>query len=120
MCRATSQTMEDRLAWTDTVSVYALHEAGVPDRIMEMWGHLRTAVIYFLRYTENQHSEADIDAAQNEIFKYAAMVQETFGLHELATHNLHTCMAHVAEQARECGATAFDAEWWLERLMQVF
>jgi hypothetical protein len=41
-------------------------------------------------------------------------------MHELMTINLHTCLLHVAYQATACGPTALAAEWWLERLMQVF
>ena len=106
--------------WTDTVSFYALHDVGVPDVIMKMWGHLRAGVLYFMRYLQNQHSEEGIKEAQDELFSYEALVQETFGMHELMTHNLHTCVSHVPDQARECGATAFAGEWWLERLMQTF
>lgn len=85
-----------------------------------MWGHLRTAVVYFMRYQEGQHQPEHIDAAQDALFQYSVLVQEHFDTNHLMTFQLHTCMAHVAEQARLCGPTAFAAEWWLERCMQVF
>ena len=119
-CRAKSQTMEDKLTWTDTVSVCALKDANVHPKLLEMWGHLRTAVVYFMRYQEGQHSDELINEAQDALLKYAQLVEATWNYKELATHNLHTCMLHVPEQARACGATAFAGEWWLERLMQVF
>lgn len=112
--------MEDRLTWADTVAAYALYEAGVDDRIMEMWGCLKTATVYFMRYQEGKHKEEYIKEAQDALFKYSVLVQEAFGTNELMTFQLHTCMAHVAEQARQCGPTAYAGEWWLERCMQVF
>ena len=48
------------------------------------------------------------------------MVQKTWNMTELMTHNLHTCICHVPEQAKKCGPTAFAGEGWLERLMQAF
>lgn len=112
--------MEDKLTWADTVSAYALHDAGVDDRILEMWGELRKATIFFMRYQHGQHKEEYIAEAQTALFRYTAMVQDTFGMNELMTFQLHTCMAHAADQARMCGPTAFAGEWWLERCMQVF
>lgn len=119
-CSGTNLTMEDKLTWADTVAAYALHEVGVDERILEMWGHLHTATVYFMRYQEGQHEQEHIDAAQEALFQYSVLVQQHFGTNELMTFQLHTCMAHVAEQARHCGPTAFAAEWWLERCMQVF
>lgn len=119
-CSGTNCTMEDKLTWADTVSAYALHEAGVDERILEMWGHLRKATVFFMRYQHGQHQEEFIAEAQDALFQYTSLVQENFGMNELLTFQLHTCLAHVAEQARKCGATAFAGEWWLERCMQVF
>lgn len=112
--------MEDRLAWTDTVSLYALHDVDVDPRILQMWGHLRKGVTYFLRYLEGQHKQQHIDDAQQELFEYTKLVQQHFGMHELMTYQLHTTMAHAAGQAQACGPHAFSAEFWVERLMQVF
>jgi hypothetical protein len=120
MCRATSQTMDDKLVWTDTVSVFALHDVQMPDVLQQMWGHLRQAVLYFLRFRQNQHQPKHLDEAQDELLRYGCLVQSTWNMQELATFNLHTCMLHVPEQVRLCGAAAFSSEWWVERLMQVF
>jgi hypothetical protein len=113
--------MEDRLGWTNTMSAFALQGVDMPDVLMQMRGHLRTAVVYFLCYRANQHSKECIDKALDALLlQYGHLVQETWNMQELMTHNLHTCMLHVSEQARLCGAAAFASEWWLERLMQVF
>lgn len=118
--RAKGQTMEDKLTWTDTVSAYALHEAGIHPLIMRIWGHLRTAVVYFMRYQPGQHTDHHINAAQDELLAYARLVQETWNMHELMTLNLHTCLVHVPEQARKCGPAAYAGELWVERLMGDF
>jgi hypothetical protein len=112
--------MDDKLVWTDTVSAFALHGVDMPKVLLRMWGHLRAAVLYFMRFQPNQHQPKYIDAAQDELLQYGRLAQETWNMQELMTFNLHTCMLHVPEQVRLCGALAFSAEWWLERLMQVF
>ena len=111
--------MEDRLVWTENVSVYALDGVDVDQRILDMWAQLRPAVLYFLRHASGQHKAVHIDKAQQHLLEYARLVGLHFGLHELATFQLHTCMVHLVDQARECGPTAFAGEWWIERLMQV-
>lgn len=112
--------MEDRLTWADTVAPYALHNAEVDERILVMWGHLRKAVMFFMHFQPGQHTEEHIAQAQEDLFQYARLVQEAFDTSQLMTFQLHTVMAHAAEQARACGPTAYACEWWLERLMQVF
>jgi hypothetical protein len=112
--------MDDKLVWTDTVSTFALHGVSMPEALQRMWGHLRAAVVYFMRYQANQHQCEHIDAAQDHLLKYGRLVQRTWNMQELMTFNLHTCMLHVPEQVKLCGPLAFAAEWWLERLMQVF
>ena len=111
--------MEDRLVWTEIVAPYALHGVDVDERILAMWAELRPAVLFYLRHANGQHKREHIAAAQAHLLNYAKLVSQHFGLHELATFQLHTCMVHLADQARECGPTAFSAEWWIERLMQV-
>jgi hypothetical protein len=120
VCRAKQQTMDDKMVWTDTVSAFALHDVEMPEVLQRMWGHLRSSVLYFLRYQQGQHTQAHIERAQDELLRYGRLAQETWNMEELLTNNLHTCMLHVPEQVQLCGAAAFSAEWWLERLMQVF
>jgi hypothetical protein len=92
----------------------------MPEVLQHMWGHLRSAVFYFLQYQQGQHTQEHIERAQDELLQYGRLVQETWNMEELLKNNLHTCMLHVPEQVRLCGAAAFAAEQWLERLMQVF
>ena len=71
--------MEDRLAWTDTVSLFALHDVDVNARILDMWGHMRAAVIFFMRCLGNQQQQWYIDEAQEHLFQYAQLLQRNFG-----------------------------------------
>lgn len=112
--------MSDKLAWADTVSLCALHGVGVDERILEMWGHLRHAVLFIMRYIEGQHKQEHIDGAQEHLMRYTELVQLHFGMHELCTFQLHTLMAHAPEQAALCGPMAYVAEFWVERFMGTF
>jgi hypothetical protein len=82
--------MDDKLVWTDTVSTFALHGVSMPEVLQRMWGHLRAAVLYFMRYQANQHQCEHIDAAQDHLLKYGRLVQRTWNMQELMTFNLHT------------------------------
>jgi hypothetical protein len=75
MCGATSQSMDDKLVWADTVSVFAMHDVQMPDVLHQMWGHLRTAVLYFLCFRQNQHPSKHLDEAQDELLRYGGFVQ---------------------------------------------
>ena len=113
--------MEDVLSWTDLVASFAFEGVdSVDERITEMWAHLQPAVVYFMRFLGGQHKAEHIATAQDHLLQYAKLAEQHFGMHELLTYQLHVCLVHVAEQAHRCGPTAFAAEWWVERLMQVF
>ena len=112
--------MADRLVWADIVSAYALHEVDIHQDILEMWGHLRAAVIYFMRYYEGQHKEVHLNDAQTHLLQFACAVQRHFGGHALLTFQLHTCTVHLPEEVTDCRAAAFRAEWWVESGMQLF
>jgi hypothetical protein len=70
--------MEDRLTWTDTVSLFALHGAGVHPTILRMWGHLRAACMFFMRYWPGQHPEEHIQGAQDHLLAYDRLVSSTW------------------------------------------
>lgn len=115
-------TMSDWVTWSEVVAPYVLHDSGVDQRILDMWHELRTGLLYFLRYHPGQHSDAAIDAAQNHLLRYAALVERNYGIARkaLVTHQLHVVCVHFAEQAKQWGPLAFAGEWWVERLMQRF
>lgn len=112
--------MEDKLVWADTVANYALHDVGIDERILTMWGHLKSATIYYLRFQTGQHQDEYLQEARDHLWEYTKLVQTHFASNELLSFQLHYCMAHLGEQAAFCGPTALAGEWWLERCMQVF
>lgn len=112
--------MEDKLIWTDTVTNYVLHGIGLDERILTMWGHLKSAVLYYLRFQTGQHTAEHLKEARDHLWEYSKLVQEHFSSNELLSYQLHYCMAHLGEQAAHNGPTALAGEWWLERCMQVF
>ena len=112
--------MEDWKTWACDTSPIALHGAGVSDEIMEMWGHLRNAIIYNLIYFHNQHQARYIDEAQDELAAYARLAEKHFGQHELLTLVLHVLVMHLPDQARWRGPPAFSGESWVERLCGAF
>lgn len=75
--------MEEWLAFTETFSLYLLHELDwrgedleVKSVFEEMWGLLRTGVLYFLRYEEKQHTERRIVEAQQCLLQYGRRAEE--------------------------------------------
>jgi hypothetical protein len=72
--------MDDKLVWTDTVSAFALHGVEMPTVLLRMWGHLRAAVLHFMRFQPNQHQPKYIDAAQDELLQYGRLAQETWNM----------------------------------------
>jgi hypothetical protein len=77
MCGAMSQSMDDKLVWADTVSVFAMHDVQMPDVLHQMWGHLRKAVLHFLCFRQNQHPPKHLDEAQDELLWYGCFDQST-------------------------------------------
>jgi hypothetical protein len=90
ICRAKSQTMDNKLLWTDTVLVFDLHDVEMPDVLERMWSHLGKAVLYFPRFRQNQFEPQHLDEAQKEALCYGRFVQGTWNMQELTTSNLHT------------------------------
>lgn len=108
--------MEDWKAWVTTTSFLALHSAGVQEEILEMWGYLRSAIVYNTQYLHGQHQERYIAEMQDNICMYAYLAEKAFGQHDLLTHQLHICCLHLPEQTRQCGPAAYQTEHWVERM----
>lgn len=118
--------MEDWLAFTETFSLYLLHDLQwEPDQedvrlvFEEMWTHLRAGTLYFLRYEELQHTAPRIKAAQDALMKYGAMAEDLFGGEVICTFKLHIAAWHLPDQVRCCGPAFFCLEFWIERMVQL-
>jgi hypothetical protein len=83
--------MEDWLAFTETHSPFLTHDLRWPaesaqaedpedlspkDAFERMWGHLRSAVLFFLRHHDGQHTAERILEAQNNLLEYAALAEQ--------------------------------------------
>jgi hypothetical protein len=48
--------MEEWLIFSVVLSPYIMDNVGAPEDVLKMWGLLRRAVVYLLRYQPGQHS----------------------------------------------------------------
>ena len=112
-------TMSDWQVFIAVVSPLVCAGRLFPNAVMEMWAPLQRALLYFTRYNHGQQVEECIVEAQNDLLAYASMVEDTFKLHRLATHQLHAAVVHLADMVRAYGPSAFRAEFWVERMMQL-
>jgi hypothetical protein len=111
-----SMMIEELQTFLDVVApvLFAELQGDVHPVILTMWGHFRRSAQYFLRYSEGQHTEPQVRAAQNEAFQYAKLVQQHLG-GKLMTLLLHRFVVHLPEQVLALGPSAWWYELWLER-----
>jgi hypothetical protein len=114
-------TMEDWLHFTETWSVYLLmpHE-GRPllhPTVEQMWGHLRSGLLYFCRVDPLPDCAQTAAAAQTELKAYARLVEVHFGP-SMCKFNLHLLICRLVLQERAFGRAAFSNEYWVENLIQ--
>jgi hypothetical protein len=62
--------MEDWMAFIDTVSPAICYNSGIDGRILQMWGLLRSGVVYFTRYQPGQHDSERWTAEQRALLTY--------------------------------------------------
>lgn len=73
-CKGKLQTMDDMQ--TVALSVLALHDVELPDKLQEMWGHLHKAVLCLLRFRQSQHQPQHLEEAQNEMLLNGHLVHK--------------------------------------------
>jgi hypothetical protein len=112
-------TMDEWVLFITQLSGLALHDSGVPAKVLQIWAPLQRALTYFLSYRPGQHHEAAWDAAQRDLLQYARLAEEMFGMHRLLTVQLHTAVVHLVDFVEMCGPSAFRCEWWVERMCQL-
>ena len=76
----------------------------------------------WLRLQDEEHErwEKDCDAAHAALMTFAARMEELGFADHNFTANLHTAACRLRDQERARGQVAADAEWWTERVMQMF
>jgi hypothetical protein len=85
-----------------------------------MWQHLRKGLLYFMSYAKGQHREALWKRARNYLLRDARLAEEnTQGGKRLCTQQLHTAVRHLVDHVDWYGPSAFRAEFWVERMVQL-
>lgn len=85
--------------------------------ILKMWSHLRKFTLYFLHYRPGQHTEAQVLAAQQEIFQFGEYAEQHLHCKTL-TCLVHRCYAHIPLHVLATMPGAFLREDWGERLVR--
>lgn len=118
--------MEDWLHWAECWSVFVLRpyvdSQGQEQPILhpdaaEMWQHLRAGLLYFCRTDPVEGVAQNVDSAQAELQKYAALVEQRLGL-RMCKFNLHLIVCRLARQEAARGRAAHSTEYWIENLIQ--
>ena len=85
--------------------------------ILKMWSHLRKFTLYFLHYRPGQHTDAQIRAAQRELFQFGEYAERNLKC-KMLTCLVHRCFAHIPDQVSGTLPGAFLREDWGERLIR--
>ena len=112
-------TMYDWIVFITAVSPLVCSGQHFPQEVIDMWAPLREALIYFIRYSDGQHTEERWKRARNNLLKYATLAEKTFAMHKLTTMQLHSAVVHLVDMVQAYGPSAFRMEFWVERMMQV-
>jgi len=93
----------------------------LPEDIKELWDLLRSAVLHYCRPAPaDEDFVADREAAAEDMFRFAQLMEERRYPDYLFTWNLHWAVCQLPRQEVARGSAASDAEWWTERLMQLY
>ena len=111
--------MEDWATFGTTLLPYVMSVQGVPECVRDLCAPLHKILVYFASYTPGQTSDQELRAASIAALEFAAKAEKAFRMFALGTHQLHVVAVHLAQVARQWGPTAFQCEYWIERVMQV-
>lgn len=115
-----SYLMEDWMHFVETASLYIFKDV-LPEDIKELWDLLRSAVLHYCRPAPaDEDFVADREAAAEDMFRFAQLMEERRYPDYLFTWNLHWAVCQLPRQEVARGSAASDAEWWTERLMQLY
>ena len=112
-------TFEDLTTWLVCVAPTVMNDVGLHPDLLRMWDHLSRGLLYFLRYSEGQHTPNQILTAQNHLLRYAVLAETAWTVSHICTLQLHVAVVHLAVQCLLCGVIAFLLEAWVERTQQV-
>jgi hypothetical protein len=114
--------MEDWLHFMESYSLYILSTDGAPDlwpdvEMKEAWDHLRTGLMHYFRYNEDDFTIEKRALARSHLIDFAKIWQRRIGITG-CTFNLHTLICRLFDQETARGALTFTLEWWLEQGIQ--
>lgn len=88
------------------------------DMAGEAWGHLRSAVLYFLRDDQDMYRdwESSRQEAQQHLENYARLCEQY--MPELCVQNLHVAVCRLCDQERYCGRPNISHDLFMERTIR--
>jgi hypothetical protein len=113
-------TMEQWFLFVVVLSPAILFDIELPPKVEQMWEQLRKGLVYFMSYSTGQHRREQWVRARNHLLQYARMAEDfTQGGKRLCTLQLHSAVCHLVDYVELYGPSAFRAEFWVERMVQV-
>jgi hypothetical protein len=111
--------MEQWVLFAVVLSPAVFFDINLPPKVAQLWEPLRQGLLYFLSYFKGQHRPALWKEARNRLLHYAMLVEEFTGGRMLCTQQLHSAVVHLVDYVDLYGPSAFRAEFWVERMVQV-
>jgi hypothetical protein len=92
------------------------YKAKLPDVAMQVWAHLRPAMLHHLQPVRKKYDIRSREAARNHLLEVGKLLEQHAP--DLLTPNLHkaVCFAHIQE--KECGLLGYFNELWGERAIR--
>ena len=90
-------TMSDWLVFITVVSPLVCSAKTFPKKVMDLWGPLRRALLYFPRYSDGQYTATAWSAARNDLLAYTGLAENTVCMHRLLTVQLHSAVVHLVD-----------------------
>jgi hypothetical protein len=114
-----SMTMEQWVLFVVVMSPAIFFDIDLPPKAAQLWTPLRQGLTYFLSYRKGQHRPELWNKARDQLLQYARLVQDITSGKNLCTIQLHSAVVHLVDYVDLYGPSAFRAEFWVERMVQV-
>lgn len=112
--------MEEWLAFTETFSLFLLHDLPWKRQDLELkkafdeqWTLLRSSVLYFMKWHDGQHTEERILQAQKDLLEYGRIVEKVrplqFYMYTLVQTSSRWCCIRVLQTCSACVTAVFTA-----------
>jgi hypothetical protein len=112
-------TMEQWVLFVVVISPAIFFDIDLPTKAAQLWKPLRQGLTYFLSYRKGQHRPELWNKARNHLLQYARLAEDITSGKTLCTILLHSAVVHLVDYVDLYGPSAFRAEFWVERMVQV-